>query len=88
MKIESEYYGNWNEDGWWNVVEGISKTSESAPVLRCSQRFEEEMSRRAQNEWNRVCMKVYGGCSENYEGVRRNMEARRWHVVVEDVVKD
>ena len=34
MKIESEYYGNWNEDGWWNVVEGISKTSESAPVLR------------------------------------------------------
>ena len=46
------------------------------------------MSRRAQNEWNRVCMKVYGGCSENYEGVRRNMEARNWHVVVEDVVKD
>ena len=46
------------------------------------------MSRRAQNEWNGVCMKVYGGCSENYEGVRRNMEARSWHVVVEDVVKD
>lgn len=34
MKIESEYYGKWNEDGWWNVVEGISKTSESAGVLR------------------------------------------------------
>ena len=46
------------------------------------------MSRRAQTEWNGVCMKVYGGCSENYEGVRRNMEARSWHVVVEDVVKD
>ena len=46
------------------------------------------MSRRAQNEWNGVCMKVYGGRSENYEGGRRNMEARSWHVVVEDVVKD
>ena len=31
-------------------------------------------------------MKVYGGCSENYEGVRRNMEARRWHVVVESLI--
>lgn len=34
IEIESEYYGNWNEEGWWNVVGGISKTSESADVLR------------------------------------------------------